>query len=67
MTGSNCGKERKTVDNLIKKEYEDDPEGYFQLIKDKQDQKTQDFNSWWERTHPNEVPGGNTVSYLPKE
>lgn len=67
MTGVNCGKERKKMDNTTKKQYEDDPEGYWQLKKDKEEQATQDFHSWWERTHPNEVPGGNTVSYLPKE
>jgi hypothetical protein len=55
------------MDNTTKKQYADDPEGYWQLKKDKEEQATQDFNSWWERTHPNEVPGGNTVSYLPKE
>jgi len=52
---------------LMKKDYQDDPEEYFQMLKDREEQKTEDFNKHWERTRPNEVPGGNTFSYLPKE
>ena len=52
---------------LMKKDYQDDPEEYFQMLKDREEQKTEDFNKHWERTRPNEVPGGNTFSYIPKE
>jgi hypothetical protein len=48
-------------------QYKDDPEEYFQIKKDREEQKTQDFHDYWNRWHPNEVPGGNTFSYLPKE
>ena len=51
----------------MKNEFIDDPEGYFQMLKDKEEQKTEDFNKHWERNHPNEVPGGNTVSDIAKE
>jgi hypothetical protein len=48
-------------------QYKDDPEEYFQIKKDREEQKTQDFHDYWNRWHPNEVPGANTFSYLPKE
>lgn len=51
----------------MKKDYEDDPEGYFQILKDKEEQKTKDYHEDWNKRHPNEVPGGNTFSYIPKE
>jgi hypothetical protein len=45
------------MDNTTKKQYADDPEGYFQNKKDRQEQETEDFHRYWNRYHPNEVPG----------
>lgn len=51
----------------MRKDYYDDPEEFFQILKERKEMETEDFNKNWERNHPNEVPGGNTFSYIPKD
>lgn len=41
----------------MKKDYIDDPEEYFQTKKEIEEQETIDFHKYWEKYHPNEVPG----------
>ena len=46
-----------------KDQYENDPEGYWELKKDREDQKAQDILKDWERRNPNLPYGYRTPTY----
>jgi hypothetical protein len=47
----------------MKKDYEDDPEEYWNEIRERKEERGRERLSEWEKRNPNQVYGGNTFNF----